>query len=109
MHVTEEEISESIKRLGLTADGRNLYLRLQRVLMSLAPRSDAGALQLHEGRRTLAQDLKSLMDEGLASAELTSGERSTDPDRPIVVLPRGSVAVAGDRSRRRVSEYVNKA
>ena len=93
--LTDERIDEAIRRLALTPDGRALYLRLQRVLMSLGPSDDPGALQAHEGRRRFALDLKALLDEGLA--ESASAGSGPEPERPVVIVARQPSA--GARAR----------
>jgi len=118
--IPERDIDEAIKRLGLSHDGRLLYRRLQTILMSVCPANQLGALPLYEGRRSLARELKALMDEGLAQGHSGDGPTSSgpgnehtssghDPDVPAVVEPRRPVDNRSGRgTERRVTPYSNE-
>lgn len=105
---TDAEIDKAIGRIALTADGRLLYRRLQMILMSAVPRPGGGALRAHEGRRSLARELKALMDSTLSQLgppRDRSGDH--DPDEPAVAEPAQPIAVERSGIRRRVADYGN--
>jgi hypothetical protein len=105
----DHEIDEAIGRLALTNDGRALYVKLQRILMETTGATEGGALNRFEGRRSLAHDLKTLMDRVL-SESTSAGPDRHDPDRPVVVAPRQPVAVSGRAgTQRRVGPYAKDA
>ena len=61
--MTQDEIDEAWAIFGNTPGGNNARQLLVRELMSVCPASDrAGALDRHEGRRSLARELIDLMD-----------------------------------------------
>lgn len=91
---TDDDLKAAIDRLARTADGRELYLYLQKTLLSLAigDRTD-GALREHEGRRMFAADLMSLMAKGIEE----SGGRD---NQPIVFSRQQRAASTGTGSAR---------
>lgn len=95
MSVTDEEMRAAIDRIARTPDGEVLYRYLQSILQELPRSFEAGALQAHVGRRTLAHDLMARMAEGLDA----SGRPGTDtPSERAVALARGKpVAVSRPR------------
>lgn len=103
---TPAEIDEGIRNLALTHEGRLLYRHLQMILMSPAPEGSGGALRQHEGRRSLARDLKRLMDEELAKLG-TARDRpgDHDPDAPAIVKRAEPIARASGGTERRVQPY----
>ena len=65
--IENKEMQEAIDRIARSADGLLLYRLLQKVLCgTVAAQNDVGALQINEGRRTLARDLMAFMSEGIA-------------------------------------------
>jgi hypothetical protein len=65
--IENKEMQEAIDRIARSADGLLLYRLLQKVLCgTVAAQNDVGALQINEGRRTLARDLMAFMAEGIA-------------------------------------------
>jgi hypothetical protein len=65
--IENKEMQEAIDRIARSADGLLLYRLLQKVLCgTVAAPTQEGALQFHEGRRTLARDLMAYMAEGIA-------------------------------------------
>ena len=91
--VTEE--AEAIDRIARTHDGRLLHRYLRRVLETVADIQDTGALQSHNGRRTLARDLMRLMAPGIEGT-------SDRGDHPILSRAGKPVAArAGSRAEQR--------
>lgn len=72
IHPTEQAIEEAVDRIARTADGRDLYVFLQRRLMATPVSLKAGALRWDQGERSFAANLMSLMDKGI----LESGGRT---------------------------------
>jgi hypothetical protein len=103
---TQAELDEAIRRIALSPDGRLLYRRMQLILMDVSPSNDGGTLQRLEGRRSLARDLKLLMDEELAKGATTSDRRSGqhDPDGPAIQQRGEPVSVNHAGARRRVAD-----
>ena len=100
MIVFDDEINESLANIAKTRDGRVLHIFLQKAVMALAPDPMSGALQVFEGGRRFAQQIKAVMD--VSIAENSSG--GTKSEQLVVIVPRGAVSVAGTRgARRRVS------
>jgi hypothetical protein len=91
---TDDDLNAAINRLARTADGRDLYLYLQKAVLSLASgdRTD-GALREHEGRRMFAADLMRLMETGIEE----SGGRD---NQPIVFSKQQRSAAVGNVSAR---------
>lgn len=105
---TPADIEAAIRRIALTPDGMLLYRHLQLVLMSSPTQPGSGALRTHEGRRSLARELKSLMDSELAKTGLPSDRSGAhDPDRPAIVEPGKPVAVSRPVLARRVQPYAD--
>jgi hypothetical protein len=70
--IENNDMKEAIDRIARTPDGLLLYRLLQKVLCgTVAAQSDHGALQINEGRRTLARDLMAYMAEGIADNDRT--------------------------------------
>jgi hypothetical protein len=59
-----EEIKQAWDRVARSRDGLVIYRHLQKLRLGLA--TDYGALQMFEGRRSLAADLMAFMSEGIA-------------------------------------------
>lgn len=91
----KEEI-EAWARIALTSDGKLVHRYLRRVLEAVILTPDHGALQDHNGRRTLARDIMRLMASGI---EANRGPRN--PDTPILTGARQPVAVAESSTQRR--------
>lgn len=102
------EIEDAIGRIALTPDGRLLYRYLQLKLMDLSP-THLGALPMHEGRRSLAHDIKSLMDRELSKAGPERDRSGThDPDQPAVIEPGRPISTGSPRGAgRRVADYAD--
>lgn len=86
--MTDEKIKKGIQRLALSEDGHALHLFLQQFLMTVCPRPESGALQVHEGERRFAARLKGLMDEAYANAEQDSDRRTGNS---LIVVQRAGV------------------
>lgn len=101
---TRDDMEAAVGRIALSPDGRLLYRLLQIELMSRAP---DGALPQHEGRRSLAHDIKVLMDRELSKVDRPRDRSDThDPDAPAVTEPAVTVSGTGSRgARRRVEPY----
>ena len=111
--ITDQQMHEAIDRIARSADGELLYRWLQLELQRLALSSDAGALLVHHGRRSLAYDLMGHMAAGI---EQSDGRNSSASERPVVIARREPI-VSGRRhpgGRRvladpNVGEYLNAA
>ena len=65
--IDNERVKDAWDRIARTQDGIIAYRHLQRIRLGIAPaRIDHGALQMLEGRRSLAADLMAFMSEGIA-------------------------------------------
>lgn len=92
------EEADAIAAISYSEQGRLLHRYLRRVLETVYDTQDPGALQSHNGRRTLARDLMRLMAEGI---EARSGGTRNDPqrgDEPVLVRP-GKPVDARQRTR----------
>jgi hypothetical protein len=89
--ITEENLAEAIDRIARTSDGALLYRYLQKVLMGVLvnPNPLHGALPAHEGKRTFAAELMSLMSKGI---EESAGRNSTE--QPVVFTVREPARIA---------------
>lgn len=98
---TQKEIQDSIDRIAMSADGRNLYVFLQRRLMKLPDPNSRGALRLNLGERRFASELIGLMAKGIAdSGERTSSSStggSSGAEQPVVLPVAKPVSIAGPR------------
>src|SRR5437762_6730299 len=88
---TQKEIHDAIDRIAMTADGRNLYVFLQRRLMTVTSAPTDGALRQDEGERSFAAKLIGLMAKGIAESSERTRSSSTGVNRAEqpVVLPVG--------------------
>lgn len=92
-----DEEKLAIERIGGTYDGRLLHRYLRRVLESVIDIPVDGALRTHNGRRSLARDLMSLMAQGI---EGNSGR--SDTDTPILKPPGPAASHRRPAGSRRV-------
>lgn len=97
--ITDEDIAQTLERIGGTDDGRLFYLYLQRQLIGIpggAEPSDS-ALRADYGRRRFAHELMGLLSKGIEGGQRT--DASTE--RPIIFAVKQPVRVAaGQRSAR---------
>ena len=94
---TQKEIVDSLDRIAMTPDGRNLYIFLQRRIMTVTAAPTDGALRQDEGERSFAAKLTALMAKGIAeSVNRTSSSAGSDgsPEQPVV-LPVGQPVATG--------------
>lgn len=99
--IADQDMREAIARIALTTDGVLLYRFLQRELQRITRTSDAGTLQVLEGRRTYAHDLMGLMAPAIEAA--SSDGPGSISDTPIVFAGRGPAVVRPiSGARRRV-------
>lgn len=104
-----EQLHDAIDRIARTADGRDLYLFLQRRLMAVSNAELDGALRSDHGERMFASRLIGLMAKGISESggrTSSSGTSSTGTgEQPIVFAVREPVRVAGSgrSGARRVS------
>lgn len=63
--MTDQITKDAIDQIARTANGQVLYHYLQKILSEICHDPDVGALRHHEGRRSLALDLMTLMGEGI--------------------------------------------
>src|SRR6185312_7841570 len=110
IHPTQHAIEEAIDRIARTPDGANLYVFLQRKIMSVAPAEKSGALRQHHGERMFATHLMNLMTKGIYESggrTSSSGSSGSDSEQPVVV-PRAEPVRTG-RARnpggRRITEH----
>jgi len=84
--IDNERIKDAWDRIARTQDGVIAYRHLQRIRLGIVTATaDLGALQINEGRRSLAADLMAFMAEGVA-----------DNDRACITFAVAKpVAVAG--------------
>jgi hypothetical protein len=103
--IDEKLCDEAIKRIARTADGKLLYLKLQKTMMGLPSDTQHGALRANHGRRSLAAELMAVMAEAMAetTSDGSGGSSGAGPDeRPIIFqLSRAIVASPGQRGARR--------
>lgn len=84
-----EEERAAIARIGFTPDGALLHRYLRRVLESVRPGDEGGALLRHEGARIFARDLMAQMAEGIESGRSDA--------KPLAPARTGAIAVARAR------------
>lgn len=98
--ITDDDLRKAWDRIGRTADGQLAYLYLQKVMFGVLESNDAGALQRHDGRRSLARDLMAMMAEGIEARAGTSPD-----DKPITFerQQRASARPEARGARRRVT------
>lgn len=98
MALTAKEIDDAWGIMGATNAGKNARLRLLEVLNGLCPHvNNPSALLGHEGRRTLARELLTLLDAGMTNA----GPGNSPDDHTSNT--RAGFPVSGRRSYRRVT------
>jgi len=96
---SNKEIVDSLDRIAMTPDGRNLYIFLQRRLMAVKPAPTDGALRQYEGERSFALELIGLMAKGIAeSVNRTSSSAGVDGSEQPVVIGHAK-PVATERAR----------
>lgn len=97
MGLTGTEVDSAWGMMGGTTAGKNARVRLVEILTSVCPNADnLSALSRHEGRRSLARELLTLMDQN------AQHDRSpADIDYPSP--ERKPVAISEPRSLRRVN------
>src|SRR5262245_45571310 len=104
---TQKEINDAIDRIAMTPDGLNLYVFLQRRVMTVTHAPTDGALRQDEGERSFAAKLIVLMARGIAeSVNRSSGSPGGSTEQPVVV-PSGKPVDTG-RPRgagRRITEH----
>ena len=98
--LTHEEMNESVRRIGTTADGKVFRAMLFEMLTQVPPPGTApGALQEEVGRRTLARRLILLLEE---APNPDARPAVPDPGQPLARsrnVPGGEPA-RGTRRRR---------
>ena len=101
---TDQELHEALRRIAMTPDGFLLRRYLQLVLNEVPTitAGDSWPLLVAHGRRQLARDLVSIMDQRLA--ESAALDRSGDPSEPVIRSVSKPVASV-DPLRRRVGPY----
>jgi hypothetical protein len=106
IYPTAKDIAESIDRIARTADGANLYVLLQRKLMTVSGAATDGALYVEHGERKFAATLIDLMKQGIfdsggrTSSTSSTGSTSGNSDReqPVVVPAAKPHAVSAPRA-----------
>src|SRR5882672_306028 len=92
---TQKEIVDSLDRIAMTPDGRNLYIFLQRRIMTVTAAPTDGALRQDEGERSFAAKLTAMMAKGIAESDgRTSSSASIGAEQPVV-LPVGQPVSTG--------------
>lgn len=94
-----QEAKEAMDRIARTPDGFVLYRYLQKELCSICPENIQGALRRHEGRRSLARDLMTLMGEGIDASVRRDGN-----EQPVILQRDGGSNQP--RRRQSVRDYV---
>ncbi|MDI3563552.1 hypothetical protein [Bradyrhizobium sp. Arg816] len=97
---TQKEIEDSLERIAMTLDGQNLYIFLQRRVMTVTHAPTDGALRQDEGERSFAAKLIGLMAKGIAdSGGRTSNSTgsSNGAEQPVVLPVAEPVAVTRAR------------
>jgi hypothetical protein len=90
--ITDADFFAAFERTAREADGRLIYLYLQKQLCAVtAANTDDCALRRNEGRRSFASELMGLMAKGI---EESGGSR---PDRQPVVFARREPVATGSR------------
>lgn len=92
----EQEEKEAWRRLSHTPDGALIHRALRRVLESITPIADSGALLANEGRRSLASDLMRLMAEGIEARGRSDSIGTGGGNDPV--LTRDAKPVRGRRA-----------
>jgi hypothetical protein len=84
--IDEKFLLEAIDRIARSADGRLLYLHLQRRLMAVRMTDDPSALNSDNGERRFASNLMGLMATGISeSGGRTSSDSGPGSEQPIVI------------------------
>lgn len=97
---TQKEIEASLDRIAMTPDGHNLYIFLQRRIMTVTPAPTDGALRQDEGERSFAAKLTGLMAKGIAESDgrtSSSSASSSGAEQPVVLPVAEPRAVGGPR------------
>jgi hypothetical protein len=94
---TQKEIEASIDRIAMTPDGQNLYVFLQRRLMTVTPETPGSALRTSEGERIFASKLIGLMAKGIAESVNRTSSTASGAEQPVVVSSAEPRAVPGSR------------
>jgi hypothetical protein len=96
---TQKEIEASIDRIAMTPDGQNLYVFLQRRLMTVTPETPGSALRTSEGERIFASKLIGLMAKGIAESvnRTSSSAGSSGAEQPVVVSTAQPVSAGRPR------------
>lgn len=96
---TQKEIVDSLERIAMTPDGRNLYIFLQRRLMAVKPAASDGALRQYEGERSFAHELIGLMAKGIAESvnRASHSAGSSGAEQPVVTGSAKPVATGSHR------------
>jgi hypothetical protein len=100
--IENKDLYEAVDRIACTADGRILYLFLQKKMMELPDPSIAGALRCHHGERTFAAKLIGLMAKGIAESggRDTTSTDDTGRSEPVIVFAAHKPVDAGPRRPR---------
>ena len=102
---TDQEMDNAIREMALVPRiGALVYRRLNMVLLDVSASSEAGALQYERGRRSLALQLKLLMDEEFEKVAQRDG-RIFDPYVSTIIRRAKPVSVTGTAGGRRVEPY----
>lgn len=96
--ITDDELHQAWDRIARTADGRTIYLHLQRRLMAVCAAADDSTLREDSGERKFAAKLIGLMAKGIE-------ESGGSSDSIITFAVAGGHAVSRSRGAgRRISE-----
>lgn len=95
----DKHLHEAIDRLARTADGRILYLFLQKKMTEVADLPTDGALRANHGERMFASKLTGLMAKGISESGGRTSSAGGSPigDQPIIF----AVPIAVDAGRGR--------
>jgi len=99
IHPTPAEIKDSLDRIAMTPDGRNLYVFLQRRLMKVPSETSDSALRANQGERSFALELIGLMAKGIAESVNRTNSSASDvgPEQPVVIGSAQPVSTGGPR------------
>jgi hypothetical protein len=99
IHPTPTEIKDSLDRIAMTPDGRNLYVFLQRRLMKVPAETSDSALRANQGERSFAFELIGLMAKGIAESvnRTSSSAGPNGSEQPVVLGSAQPVAVERPR------------